>query len=262
MLGSPIGYGRTAELLPWEEGQVLKLFFAGYPLSAAQREAANTHAVHAASVASPAVGGVVTIDGRPGVVFERITGPSMMQAISARPWRIVRLAYLLAELQAQMHACVAPGLPLLQRRLVEKIENAPSLPPRLKQAALQALSRLPTGRAICHGDFHPDNVLLSHRGPVIIDWQDATCGNPLADIARTSLLLQTGTPPPGRAGRLLLAARSLFHTAYLRRYCRLRPVSAAELAAWRLPVAAARLSENVAEEEAQLLAIVERCAAS
>lgn len=46
-------------------------------------------------------------------------------------------------------------------------------------------------------DFHPDNVLLAARGPVIIDWPDATRGQPLADVARTSLLLRLGGLPPG-----------------------------------------------------------------
>jgi thiamine kinase-like enzyme len=35
---------------------------------------------------------------------------------------------------------------------------------------------LTPGTAPCHGDFHPENVLLTPRGPVVIDRDSATVG--------------------------------------------------------------------------------------
>jgi hypothetical protein len=66
--------------------------------------------------------------------------------------------------------------------------------------------------------------------------------------------------PPGTARRWLIQSlRALFHAVYLRRYLQLRPtyVSRQQLTAWQLPVAAGRLSEGIAEEKEQLLALVE-----
>jgi len=258
-IGPRLGHGRTAELFAWGDDQVLKLFHAGVPRARAEHEAGVSRAVHEAGVASPAVGGIVEVSGRPGIIYERISGPSMLEAVSARPWRLLRLARLLAELQAGMHACLAPELPLQRQRLRDRIGGTALLTAAGREAALRALEQLPTGSALCHGDFHPDNILLSPRGPVVIDWPDATQGHPLADVARSSLLLRLGAPPAGRASRLLLAARRWFHHLYLRRYLELRPASRQELAAWQLPVAAARLSERIPEEQAEVLAIVERC---
>ena len=50
---------------------------------------------------------------------------------------------------------------------------------------------------LCHGDLHPSNVILTRDGPVIVDWFDASRGDPVADVARSSLmLLGDGANPP------------------------------------------------------------------
>jgi hypothetical protein len=33
-------------------------------------------------------------------------------------------------------------------------------------------------------------MLITDKGPIIIDWMNATCSHPLADVARSSLLLE------------------------------------------------------------------------
>lgn len=66
-----------------------------------------------------------------------------------------------------------------------------------KRTVLAVLGEMPDDERLCHGNFHPDNVLMTLQGPVIIGWMDATRGSPLVDIARTSLLLSMGDLPPG-----------------------------------------------------------------
>jgi aminoglycoside phosphotransferase (APT) family kinase protein len=128
----------------------------------------------------------------------------------------------------------------------------------VREAALRRLDQRPDGDALCHGDYHPDNVLVTRDGPIIIDWGGASSGHPLADVARTALLLQVGELPSSHLNRWLLASvRALVRRTYVCRYLRLRPASAKELAAWRLPIAVARLGEEIAEEKSKLLRLVE-----
>ena len=47
---------------------------------------------------------------------------------------------------------------------------------------------------IVHGDLHPLNVMLTERGPVVIDWEGARVGPADADAAITWLLLEVGEP--------------------------------------------------------------------
>jgi thiamine kinase-like enzyme len=170
---------------------------------------------------------------------------------------------MLAELQAAVHEASADALPDQRQWLAWRIKRAARLPEELRHAALRRLRELPAGRAFCHGDLHPDNILLSPGGPVIIDWDGSSQGDPLGDVAATSLMIRTGRPTPAvRRSWLLDAFRTAFHAAYMRHYSRLRPAAEAEVAAWRLPVAAARLGVAVDEEAPALLAEVRAEAAA
>jgi len=82
--------------------------------------------------------------------------------------------------------------------IAARIKSAKGLPVRFRRTALRELNRLPTGGFLCHGDFHPDNVIWSERGPVVIDWLDANRGDPAADVARTPMLISIGETPDGR----------------------------------------------------------------
>jgi aminoglycoside phosphotransferase (APT) family kinase protein len=257
--GSFLGRGRTAEVFAWGEGRALKLYYEGWSPDAAEREFRVTRAVRESGALAPEVDGVTRVNGRSGVIYERIDGPSLINHTVSRPWEIIRSAHLMAELHAHMHACHPSGLPAGRERLQNKIQAARPLPEALKGAALDTLAQLPDGDALCHGDFHPDNIALPARGPVILDWVEASCGHPLADVARTALLMQHAALPVHMPGRSLIeAGRALWYRLYLRRYCQLRSISPEEVKVWLLPVFAARLSEGIAEEEERLLGLIKQ----
>jgi uncharacterized protein (TIGR02172 family) len=253
------GLGRTAEILAWNETRVLKLFRRGWSLSAATLEESVARAVFDAGLPAPAVYGITKVEGRHGIIYERIDGPSMLKELISQPEKLVHFANLFAKLHAQMHAVPIGGLPPQRQRLEKKIRKAKPLPESKRKAALRTLDKLPDDHVLCHGDFHPDNILVSHRGPVVIDWIDATRGNPHADIARTLLLLHQGEPlqPYNIDEEQLASLRSLFIDTYLTAYTKIRTVPLERIELWRLPVTAARLSEGIKKEESRLLSIIE-----
>lgn len=257
-----VAEGWTAELFTLGDDRILKLFREGWAPIAADREAAHARLAHAAGVPTPAVVDVVRIGDRVGVVFERTDGPTMLEAMAEGSREPSALAEQLATLHADLHARDAPALPPLRRYLRACVARARRLTDAVRAAVLATLDSLPDGHAICHGDFHPGNVILTAAGPVIIDWLQAARGDPLADVARTSLLLACAEPPehlPPPARTAIASARPALHAAYLRRYAELRPVSREQLSAWTLPVAAARLSHNLPTAESErLLSLVHR----
>ena len=257
--GPMIARGRTAEIFLWKDNQVLKLFLDWCPAHWIEEEVRGTQAAYEAGLPVPAAEGMVEVEGRLGIVFERIDGPSMFGLVGSKPWKLFRLARVLAELHAEMHSREVPELPSQRRGLERAIQREDVLPVNTKEVVLKVLEQLPDGSALCHGDFHPENIIMSSRGPIIIDWQAAKQGNPLADVARTSLLFQTAeVVPPFIAGRWLINwVGGLFHSIYLRSYLQLRPASREQIAAWQLPMAAARLAENIPEEKDRLLALIE-----
>jgi aminoglycoside phosphotransferase (APT) family kinase protein len=231
--------------------KVLKFCFAWVPEASVRQEAKISRAIEAMGLPVPGVVGICTMEGRFGIIYERVVGRSMLAVMAAKPWRLIGAARMLAALQARMHSISErsverAALPSQRQRLRDKIQHAEVLEPVLRQASLKQLATLPGGARLCHGDFHPDNVLLTRAGPIIIDWIDATRGNPLADVARTSVILmgvQHGKTP-SRIERVLLG---WYQRLYLRRYFELRPGGEAEYQRWLPVVAAARMSEGIAD---------------
>ena len=249
-----------AEVFAWGNDEVLKLAREPGATTWVDREALVAGAVADAGMPAPRVVDVVTVGDRRGIVMERVEGPTMLTLLTSRPWLLIKLSRLLAELQSQLHERTVASLPPLNEHLQGRIASSEHLTADMKAAAISVLEKLPGGGAVCHGDFHPDNVIMSERGPMIIDWNLACAGNPLSDVARTSLLLTLGEVPGFMARRRLIEAfRGLAHRLYLKRYMKLNVNVGDELKAWELPVAAARLSEDIedmSEERAKLLALV------
>jgi aminoglycoside phosphotransferase (APT) family kinase protein len=222
-------------------------------------------AVHDAGLPAPRVDGLEQVDGRTGIVMQRVDGPPMLDGLLARPWRLWRAPHLMADLHVTIHAARVPSLPSYRDELGRRIAHVPGLPDDHRQAALDALDALPDGEAVCHGDFHPGNILMTASGPVVIDWTGARCGHPLADVARTRLLLTVGVDPHAQPGLRLTVTdrlRGWFCRRYERRYCALTGTDPAAIDAWYLPLVAARLTEPIPEETDTVLALVAQLVAA
>ena len=245
--GELIGAGRTAEVYAWGDDRVLKLYFPWMGREPIEREFRTTRTVRDLGLPVPAADELMEVEGRLGIVFERLRGPSLTKIAMGNPARLTEIAQTLAELHALMHSKSLPVGSYAQRDQIEYgIGAAGELTGEEKACMLARLGALPDGDAVCHGDFHIDNVILSDRGPVVIDWMTGSRGDPSADIARTELLFSTGGLPPGTpfAMRALLnSVRPLAYRSYLRSYSRLRPLSRDAIREWRPAIAAARLSE-------------------
>ena len=94
--GQPIAQCRTAEIFAWGEGCVLKLYRAGFPRGHCDYEFAVAQAVHRSGVPAPAAFERIEIEGRSGIVYERIEGDTMLHAMSKQPHRLLEMAQMMA----------------------------------------------------------------------------------------------------------------------------------------------------------------------
>jgi aminoglycoside phosphotransferase (APT) family kinase protein len=257
-----IAEGREAEIFEWDAQSVLRLQRDPADRAAMERGAVAMAAARGAGVPVPLVIDVVTVDGRPGLVMERVRGEDLFTDLSRHPWKLPSATRLLARLHAELHETPAPTtLTDMRDHALERIANTDLVSPRLAGAALQILEQLPDGDRLCHGDYHPGNVLVGRTGPVIIDWTNATRGDPAADIARSRLMFRLGDLPPGYpiAIRVLdRVGRRMFLNMYTSRYRRVRPFDSSLVDRWEIVRAADRFSEGIESEFPALTAFLEQ----
>lgn len=232
MLGRRIGTGRVAEVYA-DGDDVLKLYAAGIGPEQAEREAVVLAALLSTSLVVPKALGVIEIQGRWGLRMTRMAGAPLALAEGS--------ASILADLHYAVHSHSITSLPLLKPRLADRISRAVQLGDEERRALLGRLDVLNDGSNLCHGDFHPANIMVGEAGPAIIDWLDASSGPAAADVARTYLL----------AKHHFAALAKPYLDAYVAR----STLERESVMSWLPVLAAARLTEHVPDEEAALLAL-------
>ena len=260
-LEQPIAMGRTAEIYPFENEKVLKLFYPTIPQSWINKEVDTGRYIEDAQLPVPKVYERVKLGKREGIVYERLEGTTLLHEIASKPWNIAKYARLQASLHAQVHKVLAPASIETQREWATGgLAETDKLPRNLQEKVLHLLASMPDGNQLCHGDFHPGNIVVTRRGPVIIDWMTASKGVACGDVARTSVILEAATVPEGTPMRWLLDwVRKVFLSVYLKTYAQYQPIEEDSLGAWRAIMAANFLADvSQPEEEGKLMAIVER----
>jgi uncharacterized protein (TIGR02172 family) len=244
-LGKRIAHGLTSEIYELDAERVVKLYLPWMGREKAEWEFSVTKALHAAGLPVPKPFEIIETDQRFGLVLERLHGISMMREVAKKPWRMIAGTRQAAQIQAQLHACRAPAELRTQRTQIEQwIAHAKDLPPAHRSAARDALAKIQDGAAICHGDFHPENIFLTPKGPIIIDWSGGTRGDPIGDLARTASLIRHAEIPddwPFFIRAFICVSRGFLLRVYLRAYFEIRPGRADELALWE-PIQKAAMS--------------------
>ena len=233
-----VATGQTSEVFAWGEQRVLKLFLPWVSHETVEQEFRATRAIHAAGVPVPFAFELVDARNRHGIVFELLEGCSLLRLVERQPWRLFAAARELAELHSQLHGHPAPPeLPTQHDQIVRWMGDGAHFTDEQKSQAPKHLALLPEGTCLCHGDFHPANILLTPTGPMIIDWASASSGHPLGDVARTSVLFESARLPattPLHILFLMKVARRLLHVTYLKRYLQLRPGTLEQIEQWRV----------------------------
>ncbi|MBC8062379.1 MAG: phosphotransferase [Clostridiaceae bacterium] len=249
--GKLIGQGRTSEVFEWGQDKILKLFRTGLPKTAIENEYEVSIHIYKQLNLTPKVYELIEIDDRTGIIYERINGITMMKVIASKPWKVKKEAHRLAQLHKSIQLKVDFKLPNYKIRLKDTISNTELLQADVKMRLYEYIDELRDDNILCHGDFHPDNVLITKNGDIIIDWMTSTQWNPLTDVARTSVIFKFGVVPDKTylEKQIINIIRNKFYLEYIRHYLKLTGVKIEQIEQWELPVAAARLVEWLPKEE-------------
>jgi aminoglycoside phosphotransferase (APT) family kinase protein len=180
--------GRDADIFEYGDGLVLRR--SRRADASVEHEARVMSYVHSQGFPVPEVHEVLE-DGK-AIVMDRLEGPNMLDAVARRPHHLRRIASTLADLHDQLHALPVPDW--LPRPAGD-------------------------GGSLLHLDLHPLNVIMTPRGPVVIDWTNASAGDALTDVGFTYVLLTCPRVPLARPLAMLLEPfRKVMAAAFVKRY--------------------------------------------
>ncbi|WP_339300915.1 aminoglycoside phosphotransferase family protein [Paenibacillus sp. FSL R5-0623] len=261
-----IGQGRTAEIYAYSNEHIMKLYRMDFPHEAVQNEFRISELAYKKGLPVPqAVSLIEHTTSRAGIVFERIQGITLLSLIIQQPELLEQLAFKMADCHYRLH-CERDDegtLPSQKQILSGAIHNIQLLSEDDQAQVLSYLTILPDQQQICHGDFHPDNVMLSEAGDQywVIDWMTGMSGDPAGDVARSWVILMSATLPEDTDPAIRMGfekARESLVEFYIHHYMQLSGITREAIESWMLPVAAARLDEDLpAQEVEQLLKFVQ-----
>lgn len=243
-IGPLLGSGNVAEAFEYGE-HVLKLYRRPEAKSAAFMEAATLAILADHGLPTPRVHEVGLFDDRWGLVMDRAAGDPLVRLGAHGPELVPGGFEEMLRLHRLIHAETDRRLPSLTGRLRYRIGLIEGIDETLRQRLLTRLGKLPDDDRLCHGDFHPFNIVGPPGAAMVIDWLDAASGPPAADVARSYMLIAQGAPD--------LAA------GYLDAYAHAAGMDRNAIMAWVPVVAAGRLVHENADdaERTRLLRMID-----
>lgn len=169
-IGPKLAEGRDSEIFEHGRGKVLRVARDGRSLVA---EAEMMRHVRSHGYPCPDVHDA----GDGYLVMDLLHGPTMMHAAGHPPFPLRRSGRLLADLHERLHQIPAP--------------------PGARVAPMP-------GDRVLHRDLHPMNVMMTSDGPMVIDWSNASAGDPAFDVADTWVLFACAAPPAGGIDRFVV----------------------------------------------------------
>lgn len=193
--GEIVGVGNTATVYEWENAKVVKLFHEGYPYQAAIREFENAMVVNDMDFPKPKAYEFITYEGKHGIVYDKVVGERLLDW-TLRTGNLQECAILMARAHKAILKHDIRNVPDYKDFLIYHIKKA-SITKEERLNALHLIDQLEDGTTLCHGDFHPGNVMLYQDSVSVIDFMNVCRGNRLYDIARTVYLIEYTPVPSG-----------------------------------------------------------------
>lgn len=212
----------------------VKVFGDNYPKADVLNEALIASRVEETGINMPKVKEVSVIDGKWAIAMDYIEGKTLADYMKDDPANIDKYIDQMVDIQLDMHAKKCPMLGKLKDKLYGRIDSL-DIEATKKYELLTRLDSAPKHKKLCHGDFNPQNIIISEDKPYIIDWNHATRGNASADVARTYLWLCLYMPE--------------IADKYMDKFCQKSGTDKTYVQRWLPVVAAARLSKHIPEEK-------------
>lgn len=213
-LGKMIGVGNTASVYEWEEDKVVKLFHKGYPNESVEKEYKNAITIKDMDFGKTKAYDIISYEDRKGIIYDRVDGESLLDWVM-KTGDVQQCAIYMANLHKTiLHNRVGNVMnykDFLKHHISYSLSSLEE-----QNETLQLIDKLSDGDTLCHGDFHPGNILISEGNAYVIDFMNVCHGNLLYDIARTVYLVEyTPVPAEVKDRDMLLRLKKSLSDLYL-----------------------------------------------
>ncbi len=223
-----------------EDGMAIKVFSKDYSKTDVLYEALNTSRVEDSGMEIPKLLEVCKENGHWMIINEYIEGKTLAELMQENPDQKSFYLEKMVDLQTDFNQKQNPLLIKLKDKLSRQIQSCSQISDSIRYELLTRLESMPKHKKLCHGDFCPQNIIVTNEKKFyIVDWVHATQGNASADVARTYLLLA-------------LSDISMADE-YLSMFCKKTATDRKYVQQWLPIVAAAQLEKNRPAERELLL---------
>lgn len=177
--------GNTAEVFKLDNDRVVKLFKTGYSKESMLHEYHNHQVVNKLLDSVPKLYDMVEQKGRFGYIMEQINGTNLAESLLNEKTfsdAMKQVVFLHKEWNKEASSELISYKDWM-KTLLENKKNTSDL--------LGSINHLPEGNILCHGDFHPYNILVTRESKlIVIDFANVCRAPKEYDIARTYFLME------------------------------------------------------------------------
>ena len=231
---------RVDKVVTRDKNTVLKIFGPTYKVSAILNEAMNE--ARAAETGLPVAKVIEVLKLRDHWCIRRewVEGKTLADVMASDKKNLMKYLKEFVAIQCEIFSKTSERMGNLADKLDKQISASP-LPKETRYDLHMKLQSFARGKALCHGDFNPTNVIITPEGEWrVIDWSHVRLGDPLADVARTYLLFWL-------AGYVAAAEK------YMALACEALKAKVADVQKWLPIVAAAESAKEQSKKNSELL---------
>ena len=254
-----LGRGQMCRVHAYEAGKVIKIFPPQVGDALVRNEFLATTIAGESGLPSPRAYELTSVGDGSAIVLERLEGKTLLAQHGKAPLRLLRALRQAARIHASIHRHPAHTLQR-QRAILERQIDRSRVSETVRRAAHRALGRLTDGDQLCHGDFHPSNIMCTRDGLRVIDWYNACRGAPAADVATTAFIIRFHGPRISRAWSPAVEAAVLAFVAnwYVRHYRAATGLPLSAIRDWQLPAWVAAMPRNPSPHDEEANRQIER----
>ena len=179
---------RADKVVLRDKNSVLKIFGPSYKVSLILNEAMNEARAAETGLPVAKVLEVMKLRDHWCIRREWVEGETLADVMDKDKKNLQKYLRQFVAIQCEIFGKTSDRMGNLADKLDQQISASP-LPKETRYDLHMKLQSFPRGKALCHGDFNPTNVIITPNGEWrVIDWSHVRLGDPLADVARTYLL--------------------------------------------------------------------------